>query len=119
MAAPGADTTLGLLVGHVSTPDATRDDKDNENDDVEDNALVLTRDQLQQVDEFRHQLLDRADDAEKFELCTGKCNELLRHDTGLQILIAAYDDVMSAACRSYENKKQEKMSLRSQQEGRQ
>ncbi|KAL8296022.1 hypothetical protein RB600_001488 [Gaeumannomyces tritici] len=111
MAGPGAGMTLGLLVRRASAPDVARND-DDENDNVEDNALVLTCDQLQQVDEFRSQLLDRTDDADKFELCAEKCNELLRHDTGLQILIAAYDDVMSAACRGYENKKQEKTSTR-------
>ena len=128
MAAPGAEMTLVPSERRVSAPDATRDDDDADVDDtdvddadaddadvddadVEDNALVLTRDQLQQVDGFRD-LLDRADDAYKFELCAEKCSELLRHDTGLQFLIAAYDDVMSAACREYENKKQEKTSAR-------
>jgi hypothetical protein len=86
--------TLDLSERRVSALDAARDDGDYENDDVEDNALVLTRDQLQQVDEFRN-LLDRADDADKFELCAEKCNELLRHDTRLQILIAAYDGCLS------------------------
>jgi len=35
-----------------------------------------------------------------------QCNELLRCDTGLQILIAAYNDVMSAAYCGFANKKQ-------------
>ncbi|KAK0655419.1 hypothetical protein B0T16DRAFT_11074 [Cercophora newfieldiana] len=35
---------------------------------VDDNSLVLTCDQLGQVDSFRTQLLDRTDDAEKFQL---------------------------------------------------
>jgi len=69
---------------------------------------VVTRNQLQQVDEFRNQLLNRANDANKLELCAGKCNKLLHHNSELQILIAAYDDVISAACRGNESKKQEK-----------
>jgi len=73
--------------------------------------LVLTCDQLQQVNDFRG-LLDRTDDTDQLQLCAEKCSELLRQDTGLQILIAAYDDVMSAACREYQNKKQEKTSTR-------
>ncbi|KAK4182977.1 hypothetical protein QBC35DRAFT_545237 [Podospora australis] len=54
------------------------------------------------------QLLDRVNDAEKLELCTEKCNELLHHHTGLQLLIAAYDDLMSGTCPGYESKIQEK-----------
>ncbi|KAK0706308.1 hypothetical protein B0T26DRAFT_755826 [Lasiosphaeria miniovina] len=83
---------------------------DDEDDSLGDNALVLTRDQLQQVEDFRNRLLNKTDDAEKLELCAEKRNELLRHNTELQILVATYDDVMSAACHGYENKKRETAS---------
>jgi len=92
--------------------DAARDGDTDENNNVDDNTLVLTCDQLQQVNDFRNQLLGSTDDADKFQLCAEKCNELLRFDTRLQILIATYDDVMSAVCRGYENKKQEKAKTR-------
>jgi len=103
-----SDTTLDLSVRCVSARDAARDGDGNDDDDVDDNASVLTCDQLQQVDDFRHQLLGKTNDADKLQLCAEKCDELLRHDTRLRILIAAYDDVMSAVCRGYENKKREK-----------
>ena len=121
------DTTSGLSVQCISALDTARDGgeiNDNVgeiNDDnvdeindgnADDNYLVLTNDQVRQVDSFRTQLLDRTDDAEKFQLCAEKCNELLRDDTRLQILIAAYDDVMSAVCRGYESKKKEKAGAR-------
>ena len=82
MAGPGVDTRLDLPVQRASAPDAPRDDDDDETDDVEDYALVLTCDQLQQVDEFRT-LLDRADDADKFELCAKKMQRTAppRHET--------------------------------------
>ena len=102
MAASGSDRTLELSVRAL---DAARDD--NEKDDVDDNALLLTYDQLQQVNDFR-ELLNSTDDTDRLQLCAEKCGELLRHDTGLQMLIAAYDDVMSAVCRGFENKKREK-----------
>ncbi len=92
MTASGSDTSL----------DAAPDD--NEKDDVDDNALVLTCDQLHQVNDFR-ELLNRTDDTDRLQLCAEKCSELLRHDTGLQMLIAAYDDVMSAVCRGFEKQK--------------
>jgi len=107
VAEPGANTTPGSAP-FVGTIDTERDDNANETDNADDNALVLTRNQLKQVDDFRKQLLGTTDDAGKFQLCAEKCNELLRHNTGLQILIAAYDDVMSAACREYEKQKREK-----------
>jgi len=98
MAESGANTTLesALCVG---TMDSGRHNNANEKANADDNALVLTCDQLQQVDDFRNQLLGRTDDADKFHLCAEKRDKLLGHDTRLRILIAAYDDVMSAACR--------------------
>ena len=49
--------------------DTEQDDNANEKDNADDNALVLTCDQFQQVDDFRNQLLGRTDDAGKFQLC--------------------------------------------------
>lgn len=103
-----SDTTPGLPVRRASALNTPRDGDNNENDNIYDNALVLTCDQLQEVDDFCNQLHGKTDDDDKLQLCAEKCNELLRDDTRLQILIATYDDVMSAACRAYENKKREK-----------
>ncbi len=116
MAGSGPQTAVGLSVRCVSALDAARDGDDNDNDDddnddVDDNALVLTCDQLQQVNEFR-ELLDSTDNTDQLQLCTEKYSELLRHDTSLQILIAAYDDIISATYRGYKNKKKEKTSTR-------
>ena len=61
MAGSGANTTPGLSV-RVSALDAARDGDDNENDNVDDNALVLTCDQLQEVDDFCNQLHGKTDD---------------------------------------------------------
>src|SRR6266566_742105 len=112
MAGSGPETASGLSVRCISALDAARDGDDNENDDINDNALVLTRDQLQEVYNFCNQLQGKTDDDDRLQLCAEKCNELLRHDTRLQILIATYDDVMSAACRGYKSKKQEKTSTK-------
>ncbi|KAK0725673.1 hypothetical protein B0H67DRAFT_642064 [Lasiosphaeris hirsuta] len=68
MAASGSGTTLNLSALCGSTLDIARDGDDNKNDDVDDDALMLTCDQLQQVDDFRHQLLSETDDADKFQL---------------------------------------------------
>src|SRR5205814_10353167 len=98
MAGSGADTTPGLSVRRISTLDVAQDGGDNENDIVDDNALVLPCDELQEVIDFRNQLFNKTNDDDKLQLCAEKCNKLLRYDTKLQILIAVYDDVMSAAC---------------------
>src|SRR6266566_4983363 len=112
MAGSGPETAPGLSVRCVSALDTTRDSDDNENDDVDDNALVLTCDQLQEVYNFCNQLQGKTDDDDRLQLYAEKCNELLRRDTRLQILIAIYNDVMSAVYRRYKNKKQEKTSTR-------
>ncbi|KAK0718308.1 hypothetical protein B0T26DRAFT_752244 [Lasiosphaeria miniovina] len=100
MAGSRPQTAPDLSVRCVSALDAARDSDDN--------ALVLTCDQLQQVNDFR-KLLDSTEDTDQLQLCAEKCSELLGHGTSLQLLIAAYDDVMSAACCGYKNKKQEKV----------
>ncbi len=114
--APAAYSHSIIILNNMSsasrsdtTLDAARDD--NEKDDVDDNALVLTCDQLHQVNDFR-ELLNRTDDTDRLQLCAEKCSELLRHDTGLQMLIAAYDDVMSAVCRRFENKRRRRLGRR-------
>ncbi len=112
MAGSGPETASGLSVRCISALDAARHGDGNENDDVNDNALVLTRDQLQEIYNFCNQLQGKTDDDDKLQLCAEKCNELLQHNTKLQILIATYDDVMSAACRGYKSKKQEKTSTK-------
>ena len=104
MAGSGPETAPGLSIRCVSALDAARDGDDNENDDINDNALVLTRDQLQEVYNFCNQLQGKTDDDDRLQLYAEKCNELLLHDTMLQILITTYDDIMSFAC--HKSKKQ-------------
>ena len=107
MAESDANTTPGSAP-FVGTMDTEPGDNANEKDNTNDNALVLTCDQLQQVNDFRNQLLSTTNNASKFQLYTEKCNKLLYYNTRLQILIAAYNNVILAAYHKYKSKKQEK-----------
>jgi hypothetical protein len=73
MAGPGANTIPGLSVRHVSVLD-TAGDGDNENDNVDDNALVLICDQLQEVNDFCNQLHGKTNNNDRLQLCVEKCN---------------------------------------------
>ncbi|KAK3935361.1 hypothetical protein QBC46DRAFT_367640 [Diplogelasinospora grovesii] len=60
-----------------------------------------------QVDRFRYELR-RETGTERYDLCVQKRDELLDQHTGLQILIAACEHVMSTECPEYRQRKQTK-----------
>lgn len=82
LAGSGLQIAPDLSVRYVSVMDVARDSDNNKNDDIDDNALVLTCDQLQYVNDFR-KLLDSTKDTVQLQLYIEKCSKLLSHGTGL------------------------------------
>lgn len=78
------------------------------NDKPDDDGIVLAPDQATQVNRFREELRICETDAQRYELCVQKRDELLDQHTGLQILVAACEHVMSVECPEYRRRKQTK-----------
>jgi hypothetical protein len=70
--------------------------------DLEDDFLVLDRDQLQQVQLFRDNIGACQTDDEKYDLCVNTRDDLLAQPTGLELLVAAYRHIMLVECAGYE-----------------
>ncbi|KAK4182234.1 ATP synthase subunit alpha [Podospora australis] len=78
------------------------------NNEPDDDAIVLAPDQATQVNRFREELRICETDAQRYEMCVQKRDELLDRHTGLQVLVAACDHVMSVECPEYRRRKQTK-----------
>ena len=68
---------------------------------LDDDSLLLSSDHAQQINQFRQELRLCKGDTEKYEVCAQTQDEVLRHYTGLQLLIAAYEHVMLVECTKY------------------
>lgn len=73
--------------------DVPSDDGDLPDDDLSD-ALVLSKDQAQQLDEFRRTIRLCANDSDKYELCSRRRDDLLAAHGEVRLLIAAFERVM-------------------------
>ncbi|OIW30048.1 hypothetical protein CONLIGDRAFT_576487 [Coniochaeta ligniaria NRRL 30616] len=91
----------GLDDAEPSRPTAMR--PSNEPDD---DAIVLAPEQASQVDRFREELRLCEADTQRYDLCVQKRDELLNRHTGLQILVAGCEHVMSSECPEYRRRKQ-------------
>jgi len=74
----------------------------------DDDAIVLAPDQDTQVDRFREELRICETDAQRYELCVQKRDELLDQYAGVQVLVAACEQVMSVECPEYRRRRQTK-----------
>jgi hypothetical protein len=78
------------------------------NAEMDDDAIILAPDQASLVDHFREELRHCETDTQRYDLCVRKRDELLDQHTGLQILVAACEKVMSTECPEYRRRKQTK-----------
>ncbi|KAK0716737.1 hypothetical protein B0T26DRAFT_647275, partial [Lasiosphaeria miniovina] len=78
------------------------------NNEPDDDAIVLAPDQASQVDRFREDLRLCETDTQRYGLCVQKRDELLDQHSGLQVLVAACEHVMSTECPEYRRRKQTK-----------
>ncbi|KAK0613158.1 hypothetical protein B0T17DRAFT_593337 [Bombardia bombarda] len=78
------------------------------NAEPDDDAIILAPDQASEVDRFRDELRICETDAQRYDLCVQKRDELLDQHTTLQILVAACEHVMSTECPEYRRRKQTK-----------
>lgn len=78
------------------------------NNEPDDDAIVLAPDQASHVDRFREELRLCETDTQRYDLCVQKRDELLDQHTGLQILVAACERVMSTECPEYRRRRQTK-----------
>ncbi|KAK3364015.1 hypothetical protein B0T25DRAFT_57010 [Lasiosphaeria hispida] len=85
------------------------------NAEPNDDTIVLAPDQASQVELFREELRLCSTDTQRYDLCVQKRDELLDQHTGLQILVAACEQVMSTECPEYRRRKQTKKNRDSTQ----
>ncbi|KAK0656528.1 hypothetical protein B0T16DRAFT_425083 [Cercophora newfieldiana] len=100
-------------MAHLSVPrlvdaEPSRPAEMRPNNEPDDDAIVLAPDQASQVDRFRDELRLCETDTHRYDLCVQKRDELLDQHTGLQILVAACERVMSTECPEYRRRKQTK-----------
>ncbi|KAK3901961.1 hypothetical protein C8A05DRAFT_15915 [Staphylotrichum tortipilum] len=74
--------------------------------ELDDDSLTLTPEQASQADRFRDELRACGTDTARYELCVQKRDELLDRQTGLQLLVATCEQIMSAECPTYQQQKQ-------------
>ncbi|KAH7021585.1 uncharacterized protein B0I36DRAFT_334812 [Microdochium trichocladiopsis] len=103
----------GSDMAHSSVPrlddaEPSRPAEMRPNNEPDDDAIILAPDQATQVDRFREELRICETDAQRYELCVQKRDELLDRHAGVQILVAACEHVMSAECPEYRRRKQTK-----------
>ncbi|KAK3360788.1 hypothetical protein B0T24DRAFT_540016 [Lasiosphaeria ovina] len=102
---------------HVTRPGATDlpplVDQGPAGGELDDDALVLSPDQAQQIDQFRQKFRVCENDAEKYQLCTEARDKVLEQHTGLQFLSAGYEHVMFVECAEYKTWKERRHKVRS------
>ena len=79
----------------------------------DDDSLVLSRDQGEQVDRFRCEIRLCETDDEKYDLCVRTRDRLLAHHSGLLMLIAACERVMFVECAEYKQWRENRDKRRS------
>jgi hypothetical protein len=75
---------------------------------LDDDDLVLSTDQAEQIRNFREELRLCASDTDKFHLCVQRRNHLLDQHTRLEFLIAALERIMCVGCSKYKEYKENK-----------
>jgi len=97
-----------LFILRLDDAEPSRPAEMRPNNEPGDDAIVLAPDQASQVDRFREELRLCETDTQRYDLCVQKRDELLDQHTGLQILVAACEHVMSTECPEYRRRKQTK-----------
>jgi hypothetical protein len=69
--------------------------------DLDDDFLVLSHNQRQQVDVFRDEICRAKDKEEKYKLCTQIRDKLLFQHTGLELLFAVFDRIIFSTLAEY------------------
>ncbi|KAK4194276.1 hypothetical protein QBC40DRAFT_38091 [Triangularia verruculosa] len=99
-----------MAVGNVAPaapcsnpPNAHAPLEETPSDEINDDRLVLSPDHVYRVAQFRHEIQRCKTDPEKYAVCVRMRNELLQEHTGVQLLAAACEHVMSTQCTVYKD----------------
>ncbi|KAK0710269.1 hypothetical protein B0T26DRAFT_434769 [Lasiosphaeria miniovina] len=78
----------------------------------QDICLQLSVEDAQRVAELRQQISLLESDENKYDFCERIRDELLEQSNNLELLLAAYDDIMSNSCAKYKELKKNKVASR-------
>lgn len=76
--------------------------------DLDDDFLMLSLDQAQQIDQFRTQIRRCKTDTEKYELCAQARDDVLERHTEMELLVAAYEHIIVDECAEYKEWKEKR-----------